>query len=118
MRRLICAAIAAMLVAFTGLAGAHQKNFPSRVTIHEPTSYSYKGRVFSDLGACVRNRTVQVWRDDPGPDDSLLGSTATDQDGRWSFGLVGEEYYAKVTRVVRGAGGHVHVCLSDKSPSI
>lgn len=110
-----------LLTAFTAIAAlpasAHDHAYDSKVTINEPSSYNYKGRVKSSFDACEPDRTVKVYEKQPG-DDMCLGSDTTDAEGRWQFGLVGEHYYAKVTRAVLTPGSHRHVCRGDTSPTI
>ena len=84
------------------------------ITIHEPTDFSYGGRVFSKSRACVRHRTVEFWRRTSGPDELLDTQEATKK-GKWHFEFVGEHYYAVAVR--EKVGPHDKVCREDRSPT-
>lgn len=96
-------------------AGAHDQGYDSRVTIRAPAPGVYKGRVLSDTPKCIESRTVKVYSDT----GYLLDKDETDSEGRWQIApLIGKNYYAKVTREVRGSAGHRHVCRPDVSRTI
>ena len=97
-----------------GVASARQDAFDTRITIHEPTDFSYGGRVFSKSRACVRHRTVEFWRRTSGPDELLDTQEATKK-GKWHFEFVGEHYYAVAVR--EKVGPHDKVCREDRSPT-
>lgn len=106
------ACVGALLV--PAQAGAHDNSFKSRVTIHHPSDPQYRGRVFSRSPQCVADRLVKLFT----ASGVLVGEDTTDDEGRWSYTFLGERYYAKVTRAVRGGAGHRHVCQPDRSPTI
>jgi hypothetical protein len=106
-------AIGGVLVSVASPAAAHEKAFKSRVTIKVVDEVNWKGRVTSESKRCIAGRTVKVFTS-----DGLLVTTAkTNENGRWRTGLIGERYYARVTREVRGGPGHRHVCKPDRSPT-
>ena len=112
---LVALAIVALTVA---IAGAHDARYESRVTIHNPSPPTFRGRVFSRLHRCEPQRLVKLMRPLPGRDEAV-GQAMTDAEGRWHFAFVGTtRYYARVTRTVIERPGHRHVCGADRSRSI
>lgn len=110
-------AIVGVLMFACGLAGAHNVRFDDKVTIR--TNPDFHGRVFSRKARCEKQRTVQIYREESGP-DGLFASTKTDADGRWER-LVSQltgDFYARITRRDIGSPGHDHVCKGDRSPSV
>jgi hypothetical protein len=112
---LIAAAITAALAV---PASGHDHAYDSTVTIREPNSFDFKGRVKSGFDACEPHRLVKLFQDNAGPDDPKVDDDETDGEGRWAIEVVGQDYYAKVTRKVLTPGSHRHVCRGDTSPTI
>jgi hypothetical protein len=129
-------ALAAMLVAMAfaaGVAAAHTVGFSSEVTIafqdRQPRpdgseGDNFNGTVTSPRAACVRNRTVQVFRV-VGPEPNqvvFVGSDVTDANGRWILPFEDApqgDYYARASsRVLRNTADHLHRCLRDTSPTV
>ena len=108
----------ALCLALALPAGAHVARYKSRVTIEHPSAPNYEGDVHSKKRACVRYRMVQFWRDNESAPDDLVAEFPADQDGHWSYGFVGDAYYARVKRVVKRPGDHKHVCRGDRSPTV
>ena len=110
---------AGLVLVAPGPATAHVKKYNSRVTIQHPSEPNWEGDVFSGSKACVRLRGVQLWVEGPGADDSLLGEFNADRRGHWSYGIIGDRYYARVKReVVRSRNGHRHICKADRSATV
>jgi hypothetical protein len=105
--------VAGALTVGTGPASAHDKAFKSRVTLKVVNGFTWKGRVSSESPRCVANRKVKLFTGS----GKLVGQDFTDEDGRWSYSVLGETYYAKVTRDIRGGSGHRHLCKPDRSPT-
>ena len=113
----LATAIVGVLAVASGIAGAHSVRFDDRVTIR--TNPAFHGRVVSQKPGCERQRRVQVFREETGP-DGLFASTRTDNSGRWEM-LVSQltgDFYAKIKRRNIGSGGHEHVCRRDRSKSV
>lgn len=111
------ATIIGVLALAPGIAGAHDERFDGKVTIR--TNPDFHGRVISEKGACERQRRVQIYREQSGP-DGLFDTATTDADGRWER-LVSQltgEFYAKIRRRAVGGPGHDHICKGDRSPSV
>jgi hypothetical protein len=96
----------------------------STVTIDSFDSGALLGQVTSQRPKCVRNRTVEIHRIDPGEPTSF-GTTKTQDDGSWSLTLdplPPGEYQATVERNKRkkktnGALRKIIVCKSAVSGS-
>src|SRR3990170_1346237 len=60
----------------------------------------FKGKVSSEKAACVRERKVKVFREEPKKSDSRIGTVFTKRSGKWILepGEVVEDgdYYAKI----------------------
>lgn len=87
----------------------------SRVTLAQ--SSPFHGKVLSKKAACERNRTVKVYRVDPGP-DGLYGTTTSNADGEWSIpaGIPHGTFYAVVKQ--RPIGNGTTVCKRAISPKV
>jgi hypothetical protein len=63
-----------------------------------------RGKVSSDLASCSHGRKVSVWHDvDPGgrsPDDFKLGTTKSDDNGKWELATVAlpDKVYARAKK--------------------
>ncbi len=106
-----CAATAGLVPAIG--ASAHTKTYESTVTIKERPGSLYTGRVTSDLGACFKNRTVQLFNSD----DNLIATTETNRQGRYRYQFIGQRYYARVRQTTFIGDQHEHTCKADKSPT-
>ena len=115
---LILAATALSCAGLSAVATAHTVKFDSTVTIdydkngNDPDDFD--GAVSSDRGRCVRNRTIEVFRETAG-DDALIGTTTTDAEGNWELVLAGDadvgDYYAVAKRKkLRRNANHRHIC--------
>jgi hypothetical protein len=112
-RILLLTGAVVLAVALALPAAAHDKAFKSKVTLQVENDFTWHGRVKSASRRCVANRRVKLYT----TSGKLVGDPETDADGRWSWVLIGDRYYAKVTRDVRGGRGHRHVCKPDRSPT-
>jgi hypothetical protein len=134
--RLVAASVTAAIATLAlvaGVASAHTVGFSSEVTIafqdRQPRpdgseGDNFNGTVTSPKPACVRNRTVQVFRVvGPEPDQVVfVGSDVTDANGRWILPFEDApqgDYYARASgRVLRNTAEHLHRCLRDTSPTV
>ena len=96
-------------------AAANRVEVASRVTLAQADPFH--GKVISKKAACERNRTVAVYRVDPGS-DGLFGSTTSDAQGRWSVpaGLPNGKFYAIARQL--DAPGKTLVCKRAISPKV
>lgn len=74
-------------------SGPAKARIVTHITLAE--SSPFHGKVLSRRVACERNRTVKVYRVDPGP-DGLFGTTTSNADGEWSIpaGIPHGTFYA------------------------
>ena len=107
-------AAAALTLACVGVASARQDGFDTRITIHEVDTGTYRGRVFSDLNACVRHRPIEMWRRQSGP-DMMISSFESTRNGKWHYTFLGDHYYVIALRTE--VGPHNKVCRGDRSPT-
>ena len=107
--------VVALALLLAATVPAHTARYPSRVTIHALDTANWRGRVFSDLDRCERNRLVKIFH---APDDAFITETRTDADGHYRAFVAGNSYYAKVTRKVLDSAGHHHLCGADRSPTV
>ena len=122
LRRSKKAGIITMLVLAIAVPGAliglaHTFEAVSAVTIRYNTDQNqFQGKVLSDRQACVRNRTVNVFKALVGA-DRLIGTATTGEFGFWSLPKADPHgnYYARVLRRHFGGYGHSHLCLGDRS---
>jgi hypothetical protein len=113
MKRIALAVAVALSLSLTPQVSGHGATFKSRVTIQVENKFNWHGRVKSKSPRCVGRRVVKVFTES----GKRIVTTKSEPDGRWQTGLIGERYYAKVTREVRGGAGHRHVCKGDRSPT-
>jgi hypothetical protein len=114
----LCLASVAALLAVAVLGGAsqaiaHERAYKSRVTLRVVGPGTWEGRVTSASPGCGAHRKVIVFT----ADGNRVADTTSERDGSWSLAIVGESYYAKVTREARGRAGHRRICLPDRSPT-
>ncbi|CAA9402692.1 MAG: hypothetical protein AVDCRST_MAG22-1202 [uncultured Rubrobacteraceae bacterium] len=109
--------VAALLAAAwaTSAAAANRVEVASRVTFSQ--SAPFHGRVLSLKAACERNRTVAVFRVDPGS-DGLYGGTKSGAGGGWSIpaGMPNGKFYAVVKQRSIDTAGKTFVCKKAVSP--
>lgn len=100
----------------SGTAAADRAEFASRVTLAEGAPFH--GKVLSRKAACERNRTVEVYRVDPGP-DGLYDRTTSNARGRWTIpaGMPNGRFYAVARQRTTGAGP-TFVCKRAISPKV
>ncbi len=115
---LAIAALAIAALASTALATRHIR-IASEVTLAVGNPFHGKVNSKPYSHACRPQRTVKVFRVDPGP-DGLFGKTTTDQKGRWSMsgGMPHGKFYAVVKKLSQGTAGTIYVCKSDTSPTV
>jgi hypothetical protein len=102
------------ILAWVGLAGASSHGYKTRATIKQVDADTYKGRVFSARDACVGHREIQLWKQFAGP-NQFIDTFEADADGRWSYDVVGSQFYV-IAKRTKFAGNHV--CLEDRSPTV
>ena len=98
-------------------AAANRVEVASRVTLAQADPFH--GRVISKKAACERNRTVAVYRVDPGS-DGLFGSTTSNAQGMWEIpaGLPNGKFYAIARQRSIDAPAKTHVCKRAISPKV
>lgn len=101
----------------TSAAAADRVEVASRATLAQADPFH--GKVLSKKAACERNRTVEVYRVDPGS-DGLFGSTKSDAQGRWSIpaGMPNGKFYAIAKQRSVGGPGKTLVCKRAISPKV
>lgn len=104
----------AVVLAWAALAGASGHTYSTRATIKQVDSDTYKGRVFSQPHACVAHREIQMWKQFAGP-NQRVDTFKADADGRWSYDVVGSQFYV-IAKRTKFAGNHV--CREDRSPTV
>ena len=102
------------ILAWVGLAGASSHGYATRATIKQVDEDTYNGRVFSSRGACVGHRKIELWKQFAGPNQHI-DTFKADADGRWSYAVVGSEFYV-IAKRTKFAGNHV--CREDRSPTV
>lgn len=109
--------VAALSVAAwtSSAAAANRVEVASRVTLAQTAPFH--GKVLSRKAACERNRTVAVYRVDPGS-DGLYGRTRSDARGRWAIpaGMPNGKFYAIAKQRSIGTTGKTFVCKRAISP--
>ncbi len=97
---------------------AHNEEFETTITIKKTPSSVYHGKVISDSNDCVKNRRVTLYAREAGSDAVFkIGHDRSDENGRWSFQIIGNGYYAEAKEKVVERGDHKHTCLFDRSPT-
>ena len=118
------AAAAFAAVAAVGLTGAQAtakrtKKIASHISI-KGEELAFSGQVTSPNSACTIARTVTLHR----TDGNVLGSTETDNRGRWQIRAQGSagvslgRFYAVVKRESQGTAGTIYVCKPARSKTI
>lgn len=119
MRIAIALAAAALSVAAwtSSAAAANKVEVATRATLAQANPFH--GKILSKKAACERNRTVEVYRVDPGS-DGLYGSTTSDAQGTWSVpaGMPNGKFYAVVKQRSIDAPGKTLVCKRAISPKV
>ncbi len=123
-RLLIAVLVAAASVSLgAGVASAHRILFKSTVSIKFVGSRygdSFSGKVTSRKVACVRKRTVTVFKVATGPDE-VVGRDVSSATGEWQVegGVSPGNYYAKAKRkVLKRNARHRHICRRATSRTI
>ncbi len=110
-RIVITLIVAALSVAAwtSSAAAADRVEVASRVTLAQ--TVPFHGKVLSKKAACERNRTVEVYRVDPGP-DGLYDRTTSDAQGGWSIpaGTPNGKFYAVAKQRSIDTPGKTLVC--------
>ena len=101
---------------------------PARRASSYPTSVSlsskfpaFSGRVSSSLGACKKQRRVELFQKISGGETKRLGKDSSDSDGRWAIQLDNVKsgaYYAKVKPKRKSDGGSPLVCKQGRSETV
>lgn len=101
----------------TGAAAADRVAVATRATLAQANPFH--GKVLSQKAACERNRTVEVYRVDPGS-DGLYGSTTSDARGKWTVpaGMPNGKFYAVARQRSIDAPGKTLVCKRAVSPKV
>ena len=117
--------VGAALIA--SLALAHNRVFPSHVTLVKAVQYApnvglYQGHVFSPRANCKRNREVQVFNVTANP-DVRVARKYTGPNGFWkvkgALAPNGDKVQALIeTKVLPAPPGHNHSCHLDRSPTV
>ena len=119
-------AAAAILAVGGGISAAHTAKYKTKVTINfQPGTYAdrFFGKVKSKNPACIKKRTVKVYRQKSGP-DVLFGTDTTNKKGKYlvapgKHAKSGGGYYAKAKkRVLKKNSLHKHVCRAGTSRTI
>ena len=79
---------------------------------------AFHGRVKADNDACIEQRTVKLFKLRRRGDRKLLGTTTTDNAGKWQVNvepLKSGAYFAVVKKETQGTAGTIYVCARDKS---
>ena len=122
MRRL-SAAITAALLSLSGGAAALAQNvsYPSSVSITWNRTGGggyFSGNVASGRGACVKHRSVAVYRSRPGA-DPRIGGALSNAGGAWRLAMSGHPtpgyYYARTAAVTHGRAGNRILCKAATS---
>jgi hypothetical protein len=119
--------VALVVVAMIGLfllqnqaLEAHTSEASSEVSINFEDG-KFRGRVTSPRERCVRNRTVEVFKERRNQPDLLIGQDQTNDQGRYSVdkprGVEGK-FYANVTQRTTGDYPHLHRCREATSRTI
>ena len=121
----VVTAIVAGSLAIAAVAGATQKvKIESSISIKEPKSLVFKGRVRADNENCVEDRKVVLYAKAHGGSADKVDTETTDNKGKWkikvqgSAGITMHSFYAEVKRVSQGTAGTIYVCKSAKSEKL
>ena len=120
MSRLRVVAVVLAVLAMSAVAMARSKPpaYETKITIREPSTANYEGRVKSDKTRCFAHRPLRMWRPLPGPDERAGGPFESEADGSWSFVFVGTtKYYVVAKRERFTKGRHDFVCKRGRSPA-
>ena len=104
--------VAAAALSWAALAGGAAHGYKTRITIKQTDETTYKGRVFSKRDACVREREIEIWHQIAGQNE-LIDTFNADEHGRWSYTILGSQFYVIAKRSKFGPKGHV--CREDRS---
>lgn len=98
-------------------AAADRVAVASRATLSQADPFH--GKVLSKKAACERNRTVEVYRVDPGS-DGLFGSTTSNAQGMWEIpaGMPNGKFYAIAKQRSIDAPAKTLVCKRAISPKV
>jgi hypothetical protein len=122
--------VAALVLSLSAtLAGAKKKHkkkgkkWSSEITLVQPASTEFSGRVDSGLGACRIHRLVTVFYTDPNTGQTLpLSVQRTDQHGRYVVSLTtpayAGTYHAEVSEQQIRAKKAPQTCKGAASPSL
>lgn len=109
----LAAVTAALLPAAT--VSAHDAKFDTDISI-DCGENACAGDIQSKKGACVRQRSVSLYKRRDGKPDKFLGSDKSSDTGRWrvKHGRDGR-FYAVVAADVKGGYAHTHRCRKATS---
>jgi hypothetical protein len=97
---LVVAAVAALALAVSGSAMSDPTSYATTIFMSQKPP-AFHGKLRSKNDFCVADRPVRVYRERSGP-DRLLGSTRSEEDGRWAVPVSGKLipgiYYTRVSR--------------------
>ena len=124
MKKLVLLIALALLLLDVGVAtGGSTPKYPTKLKIAKVNTtakrgvHYFHGRVRSEKRACIRSRSILMYRKNEGGGASFLGESTSDSDGKWTFEIQlfpPGEYFAK-TGVVGHGGEHSFVCKAAKS---
>lgn len=118
------AAILALAVAASAVAQGQTVKIDSSISIKEPKSLVFKGKVKADNPNCVEDRKVVLYAKAHGGSADKVGKVTTDSDGKWkikvqgSAGITMHSFYAEVKKVSQGTAGTIYVCKGAKSEKL
>lgn len=113
------AAVAAVALTSAQAIAKRTKRIASHISI-KGEELTFSGQVSSANSACTISRKVTLHR----TNGNVLGSTQTDNNGRWqirargSAGISMGSFYAVVKRESQGTAGTIYVCKAARSKTI
>jgi len=126
MRRVasMSAAVLGAITLVAGVATAHEAKYETKkVTIRHPDPQTFKGKVRAG-GGCKVDRTVKVTKvDEYGGKGDPVGTTQTDESGRWTMSLSSAATAGTYKAVAKkdtaeGEGDVLHKCKKGTSAVI
>lgn len=119
----LLAAALALAIVLPAAYATRTVKIPSQISIHE-RELRFHGKVTATNSACEPDRRVTLYRRFSNGTHQALGSTKTDQAGRWrvhisgSAGISMGRFFAKARRRSEGTAGTIYVCQRARSKTI
>ena len=108
---------AALVLASGAFAGhSYDTNVSMSFLGISPTNYHAKGKVSSPKGACKRDRRVEAYHKDGGP-DTLVGHDRSDTKGNYEVAIGADpgKYYTLAVKRHVSEGGHDYTCEEGRA---